>query len=308
MHGNGTSSARPFGAAAAGNRVMAGMFDLRPSGTGTGAEIHGLDLSSSPDDITFEAIRDALHEHRVLAIRAQRLEAPRFLEFARRFGRPEPHVLDQYHHPKLPEILILSNVRRDGHPIGLADGGTYWHTDYSYLEVPARATLLYSVTVPKVGGDTLFADQARAYDDLPEHTKARIAGLIGLHLYGNRDDMNPASREQAHPLGESQIAKRDIRVVGHPLVRRHPVTGRTALYAVSGTSIGIDGMDDAEALDLLRSLAAHSTQPQYQHRVKYGVGDVVVWDNAAMLHSATLTDPDDPRTLLRITTKEAARP
>jgi taurine dioxygenase len=287
---------------------MAAVLDLRPSGTGTGAEIHGLDLSSALDDVTFEAIRDALHEHRVLAIRAQRLEAPRFLDFARRFGRPEPHVLDQYHHPKLPEILILSNVRRDGHPIGLADGGTYWHTDYSYLEIPARATLLYSITVPKAGGDTLFADQARAYDDLPDHTKARIEPLIGLHLYGNRDDMDPASREKAHPLGDAQIEKREIRVVRHPLVRRHPITGRKALYAVSGTSFGIDGMDDTEALDLLRSLAAHSTQPQYQHRVKYGVGDVVVWDNAAMLHSATLTDPDDPRTLLRVTTKEAARP
>jgi taurine dioxygenase len=308
VHGNAMSSFRRPGDTAPGPRLMGAMFDLRPSGTGTGADIHGLDLSGTLDDATFEAVRDALHEHRVLAIRAQRLEAPRFLEFASRFGRPEPHVLDQYHHPKLPEILILSNVRRDGHPIGLADGGTYWHTDYSYLDVPARATLLYSVTVPKVGGDTLFADQARAYEDLPEHTKARIEPLVGLHLYGNRDDMDPASREKAHPLGDAQIAKRDIRVVRHPLVRRHPVTGRKALYAVSGSSIGIDGMDDSEALDLLRALTAHSTQPRYQHRVQYGVGDVVVWDNAAMLHSATLTDPDDPRTLLRVTTKEAARP
>lgn len=281
---------------------------LLPSGTGTGAEIHGLDLSSPLDDATFEEVRDALHEHRVLVIRAQRLEAPRFLDFAQRFGVPEPHVLDQYHHPKLPEILILSNVRRDGEAIGLADGGTYWHTDYSYLEVPARATLLYSITVPKVGGDTLFADQARAYDDLPEELQARIDGLHGLHLYGNRDDMHPDSREKAHPLGQAQIARRDIRVIRHPLVRRHPTTGRKALYAVSGTSIGIEGMGDDEALALLRSLTNHATQPKYQHRVKYGVGDVVVWDNAAMLHSATLTAPDDPRTLLRITTKEAARP
>lgn len=306
MHGKGVSPARPSGDAAPGLSVIGAMFDLRPSGTGTGAELHGLDLSQTIDDVRFEAIRDALHEHRVLVIRAQRLEAPRFLDFARRFGHPEPHVLDQYHHPKLPEILILSNVRRDGQPIGLADGGTYWHTDYSYLDVPDRATLLYSITVPKLGGDTLFADQARAYDDLPEHTKARIEHLVGLHLYGNRDDLDPASREKAHPLGNAQIEKRDIGIVRHPLVRRHPATGRKALYAVSGTSIGIDGFDNAEALDLLRSLATHSTRPQYQHRVKYGVGDVVVWDNAAMLHSATLTDPDDPRTLLRITTKEAA--
>src|SRR6267378_4410654 len=76
-------------------------------------------------------------------------------------------VLDQFHHPEYTDILILSNVKKDGKPMGLADGGTYWHSDYSYLEIPARATLLYSMQVPKVGGDTLFADQEQAYEDLP---------------------------------------------------------------------------------------------------------------------------------------------
>jgi taurine dioxygenase len=200
-----------------------------------------------------------------------------------------------------PEVMEIIKEPTDKINFG---GG--WHSDMSFLETPAIGSILYALELPEYGGDTLFADQARAYDDLPEHTKARIEHLVGLHLYGNRDDVDPASREKAHPLGEAQMEKRDIRVVRHPLVRRHPVIGRKALYAVSGTSIGIDGMDDAEALDLLRSLASHATQPRYQHRVKYGVGDVVVWDNAAMLHSATLTDPDDPRTLLRVTTKEAA--
>lgn len=273
-----------------------------------GAEIDGIDLAKPVDDTTFAGLRDALHRHHVLIIRGQRLEADKFLAFASRFGRPEPHVLDQYHHPVWPEILMLSNVRRDDQPIGLADGGTYWHSDYSYLEVPARATLLYSITVPKSGGDTLFADQARAYADLDDATKARIDDLRALHLYGNRDDLDPVSRLQAHPLAADQQARNAIRVITHPLVRRHPVTGRKALYAVSGTSIGIEGMDDAEALDLLRELATFSTQPRYQFRVKYGIGDVVVWDNASVLHSATLTDPGDARTLLRITTKEAARP
>ena len=101
---------------------------------------------------------------------------------------------------------------------------------------------------------------------------------------------------------------RGITYIRHPLVRRHPLTGRKVLYAVSGTSFGIDGMPDDEALDLLRELARHSTQPKYQFRVSYGVGDVVAWDNAAVLHSATLIDPDDPRTLWRITVKERERP
>ena len=202
-------------------------------------------------------------------------------------------------------ILILSNVQKDGKPTGLADGGTYWHTDYSYLTVPARATVLYSVQVPQVGGDTLFADQEQAYADLPAGMQQRIDDLITINVYGNRDIPDLASRESAFPPSEEQKAARGAFVIRHPLVRRHPYTGRKALYAVSGTSYGIEGMTEEDGLALLRELAAHSTQPKYQHRVSYGVGDVVFWDNASVLHSATLTDPVYPRTLLRITTKEA---
>lgn len=281
---------------------------LTPLDACMGAEIGGTDLGTSMTDAAFDEIREALHTHHVLVFRAQHLDASAFLAFARRFAVPEPHVLDQFHHPDHPEILILSNVRKDGEPTGLADGGTYWHSDYSYLEVPARATMLYSIQVPKVGGDTLFADQERAYADLPETVRARIDGLIGLHLYGNRDDLDERSRLVAYPLSDEQKAKRNIAVIRHPIVRRHPFTGRKALYAVSGTSLGIDGLPEGEALALLRELAEFSTRPEYQLRVKYGVGDVVVWDNASVLHSATLTHPDDPRTLWRITTKEVGRP
>lgn len=281
---------------------------LRPFDACLGAEIEGLDLATPLTDSAFAEVREALHARHVLVIRAQHLTAPAFLAFASRFAVPEPHVLDQFHHPEHPEILILSNVKQDGRPTGLADGGTYWHSDYSYLEIPARATLLYSITVPRVGGDTLFADQEQAYADLPESLRARIDPLVGLHLYGNREDLDERSRLVAHPLSAEQKAKREIRVVRHPIVRPHPITQRKALYAVSGTSMGIDGMPEGEAIALLRELAAFSTQSKYQLRVKYGVGDVVLWDNASVLHSATLTDPDDARTLWRITTKEVRRP
>jgi alpha-ketoglutarate-dependent taurine dioxygenase len=96
--------------------------------------------------------------------------------------------------------------------------------------------------------------------------------------------------------------------VRHPIARRHPITGRTALYAVSGSSFAIEGMPDDEAIGLLDELKAHATQEKYQYRLKYGVGDVVIWDNASLLHSATLIDPNDPRTLWRITIKEERKP
>ena len=97
-----------------------------------------------------------------------------FLAFARRFGRPEPHVINQFHYPGYPDILIPSNRRNNGEPIGLADAGSYFHTDYSYLEVPARLTMLYSIEVPSRGGNTLFANMSAAYDDLAESMKRRI--------------------------------------------------------------------------------------------------------------------------------------
>jgi taurine dioxygenase len=196
-------------------------------------------------------------------------------------------------------------VKRDGKPTGLQDAGSYFHTDYSYLQVPARATTLYSIQVPKAGGDTLFANQQAAYDDLPEAMKRRIDPLLGIHHYGNRNDTDERSRTAASPLTAEQKAKMPL--ITHRIARPHPVTGRKSLYAVSGSSFGIVGMPEDEARGLLDELAAHSTQPKYQLRFKYGVGDVVVWDNASLLHSATLIDPDDARTLWRVTMLELAK-
>jgi len=201
----------------------------------------------------FQEVWDAFFAAQVLVFRGLELTAGGFLSFARQFGRPEPHVIDQFHHSEHADILILSNRRKDGAPVGLADAGTYFHTDYSYLDVPARCTMLYSIEVPRAGGDTLFADQYAAYDGLPEAMKRRVDGLVALHHYGNRDDLDRASRTVASVLDE---------------------------------------------------LKRHATQDQYRLRLEYGVGDLVIWDNASLLHSATLTDPEDPRTLWRITVKE----
>jgi len=253
----------------------------------------------------FRQIWDAFFASQVLVFRGQRLTPSRYLEFARQFGRPEPHVINQFHHPEHADILILSNVKKDGEPIGLADAGTYFHTDYSYLDVPARATLLYSIEVPKKGGDTLFADQYTAYEELPASLKRTVENRVALHHYGNRDDQDRSSRTVASVLTEDQEKK--MAWVRHRIVRKHPVTGRKALYSVSGSSFGIEGMPEDEAIELLDELKAHATQQKYQYRLKYGVGDVVIWDNASLLHSATLTDPEDPRTLWRITVKEEGR-
>ena len=267
-----------------------------------GVAVDGLDLSEPLSDAAFGALEQLFFDNQVMAIKDQHLEPQDFAAFARRFGRPEPHVIDQFHYPGIPEILILSNGTKDGAPIGLRDGGSYFHTDYSYLATPARATLLYSRAVPRQGGNTLFANMYAAYDDLDAATKARIDDLVVLHHYGNRDDLDETSRTAASPLTEEQKGRVDW--VRHKLVRSHPRTGRKALYAVSGSSFAIEGMARDEGVALLDALKAHALQERYVHSYAYDVGDVVIWDDLATLHSATLTDPDDLRTLWRITILE----
>ncbi len=278
------------------------MLTTKPIAAGFGLETSGVDVSRPLSDAAFDDIANAFFAGQVLVLRDQHLTPSQYVAFGHRFGPPEPHVIDQFHHPADSNILILSNRRNNGAPIGLADAGTYFHTDYSYLQVPARATMLYSIEVPKVGGNTLFANQYAAYDDLPDAMKKRIAPMVGVHHYGNRKVGDEMSRVAASPLTDEQKAKMPL--ITHPLVRAHPVTGRKALYAVSGSSYGIVGMPEDEAVALLDELAAHATQPKYVLSYAYRVGDIVIWDNASLLHSATLTDPDDPRTLWRITIKE----
>jgi taurine dioxygenase len=267
-----------------------------------GTAIEGIDLSRGVSDAEFGEVAQALWQTGVLAIKRQRLAPEQFLAFARRFGRPEPHVIDQFHYPGHPDILILSNRRENGQPIGLADAGSYFHTDYSYLDIPARLTMLYSIEVPSRGGNTLFANMYGAYDDLPASTRTRIDDLVVLHHYGNRDDLDEQSRTAASTLTAEQQDK--VRWVRHKLVRTHHFTGRKALYAVSGSSFEIEGMPAADGRRLLDELKAHALQDKYRLSYSYEVGDVVLWDDLSTLHSATLIDPADPRTLWRITVKE----
>jgi taurine dioxygenase len=280
------------------------MITVEPISPIMGASIGGVDLSQALDAATFAQIEAALHEHCFIMFPAQRLTARQFSAFSKRWGRPEPHVIDTFHHPEVPDILVLSNVERDGKPTGLKDAGSYFHSDYSYLDVPARCTMLWALEMPEHGNGTTFANQTRAYEDLPPEMRERIAGLVGRHHYGNRDDLDETSRTVASVLTEAQ--KKKVHWVRHKLARPHPHTGRTALYAVSGSSFGIEGMGDAEAVRLLDELKVHATQKKYLHTVDYRVGDVIVWDNAQLLHSAPLPEHDQARTLWRITVKEDA--
>ncbi len=193
------------------------MITFKLLSPGFGVEAAGVDLSQPLSDADFAALERAFYAHQVLALRAQNITATQFGAFARRIGPPQPHVIDQFHHPEDSNILILSNVKKDGQPTGLQDAGSYFHTDYSYLQVPARATTLYSRVVPKVGGDTLFANQQAAYDDLPDAMKKRIEPLYAIHHYGNRNDQDEKSR---------------TRIGQHAEMGHVPVAGAAVMSAV----------------------------------------------------------------------------
>lgn len=273
---------------------------ISPAG---GCEMSGFDINTI-DDAGFAAVERALHDHLVVVIRDQQVDPDRFVAFARRFGAPEPHVIDQFHHQADPNILILSNrCDEAGNPLGLADGGTYFHSDYSYLDVPARCTILHAIEIPGEDAGTTFANQRAAYDDLPAATRASIRTRLCRHHYGNRDDLDESSRTAASKLSGDQKDK--MQWVRHPMVRDHPHTGRKALYAVSGSSFGVEGMEDDAGVALLDDLKAHATAERYCFTPRYREGDVVIWDNCSVLHRAPLIASDRPRTLWRITVKEA---
>jgi taurine dioxygenase len=279
------------------------MPDVRPLSDVLGAEISGIDLNTI-DDAGFKLIEDALHRHLVVKIPDQSVTPENFVKFSKRFGIPEPHVIDQFHHKADPNILILSNRTDEaGTPMGLADGGTYFHSDYSYLATPARCTMLFAIEIPGGDAGTTFANQRKAYEELPDTVKVQIDNVVCLHHYGNRDVKEETARTAASQLSDDQKRKMDW--VRHPLVRAHPHVGHKSLYAVSGSSYGIEGMGDDEGVSLLDDLKEHSTQKQYCYTPTYAKGDVVIWDNCSLLHSAPLIDPSRPRTLWRITVKEA---
>jgi taurine dioxygenase len=275
------------------------MASIAPLSDVLGARIDGLDVSERLVAHQSQWLADALHRHGFIVLKNQSLTPAQMVTFAKQWGRPSPHVIDTFHHPDDANILILSNVFKDGKPTGLVDAGTYFHTDYSYLDDVARCTILHAQDVPPAPNGTTFANQAKAYADLPSGMKEKIKNLVVKHHYGNRDDLDKQSRSVASVLNAEQAQR--VNWVRHPLVKPHPFSGQLALYAVSGSSFGIEGMPDDEALDLLRELAVHATQDKYCYTNNYENGDVIVWDNTLLLHSAPLIDLTRPRTLWRVT-------
>jgi taurine dioxygenase len=266
-----------------------------------GALIRGVDLRTLADNLA-EQIRAVWLQHLVVAFPDQTLTLDEFEQVALRFGPfgVDPYLKGLDDHPHVAEIRREANETA---PL-FAEG---WHSDWSFLASPPAATLLYGRVIPPVGGDTLYADQHAAYDALDDDLKARIDGLIGVHsarrgyskkgAYGDKD----VGRSMAIISSDDALATQ-----GHPLVRRHPETGRPALYLSPAYTIGIEGLDDAEAQPLLAELYAHEGREEFVYRHRWSEGMVTMWDNRSLVHSATGGYQGHQRLLHRITVAERA--
>ncbi len=260
-------------------------------GAALGANVTGVDLSTQAGSETLRILADALYEHRLLIIKNQLLDEEQYLTFGRWWGTPIPHVLDHMRMPGYPELLAVGNTEEKDRRHEIRNGAALWHTDQSYESVPASATMLYSILAPKAGGQTRFANMAAAYDALDDEIKERIDDLEVAHLYGagkRLDDEFVAS-----PLKtEKQIDR--VPTCHHPLVMRHPVTGRKVLYATGQSAFGIRNMDEDEATALLWDLKLHAVQDRFVYAHSYETGDIAIFDTLSTMHAATQIDIADP--------------
>lgn len=277
-----------------------------PSGAAIGAEVQGVDLRQM-DEATFDAIHQAWLDHSVLLFRGQSLTHADLVAFSRRFGELD-HAPVQENGRRfvegLPEIYIVSNVLGpDGQPIGsLGAGEAVWHTDMSYLQQPPKASLLYAVEIPPEGGDTWFAGMHAAWEALPSAFQAELRGLRVKHdgTYNSGGFL----RAGVTPSDDPRTAPGTL----HPLVCRHPETGREGLYLGRRRNAWIEDLDLRVSDELLDAIWAEATRPEHLWRHCWSVGDLVLWDNRNTLHRRDPFDPAARRIMHRTQVKGSAPP
>lgn len=275
-------------------------FEIRPLDAPLGAEVLGLDLNQPLSDADFARLHRAHLDHHVLVFREQRISPAQHIAFSRRWGPLQIHVLRNFQLPGHPEILQVSNKRdASGQPLGLGDAGHYWHSDLSYKAKPSLGSLLHAQELPEQGGDTLFANQHLAYEELPLALKSAIVGLRAEHSYLCRYDELRARNPWRPKLTPEQIA--EVTPAIHPVVVRHAETGRRGLFVSEHFSTRILDLPEDESRDLLDQLFEWSTRPRLVYRHRWQAHDLVFWDNRSLLHLATGCPEHLPRHLYRTT-------
>jgi taurine dioxygenase len=259
-----------------------------------GAEIGGVDLKEPLADSVFAEIRRAFGEYGVVFFRDQQLTPEQHLAFAERFG---PIDINRFF-ATVPDYPMIAEVRKE--PEQERNIGNGWHTDHSYDQIPALGSMLYARAVPKTGGDTLFGSMYAAYDALTDGLKATLEGLRGCH--SSRHVFGAEGRARRGDLvgriGNPELATQDA---VHPVVIRHPETGRKALYVNPGFTLRFEGWTDDESRPLLEYLYHHATRPEFTCRFHWRQGSLALWDNRSTWHFALNDYHGERRLLHRIT-------
>jgi alpha-ketoglutarate-dependent 2,4-dichlorophenoxyacetate dioxygenase len=269
-------------------------LDVTPLHPLFAAKITGADLSRPIDEGVQRAIERAMDTYAVCVLPGQRLDDAQQIAFSRFYGPLEvspgigrkPGAISADARIRHKEIFDISNLDQDGDILeadnpraSFMRGNELWHTDSSFKTAGATWSMLHAKAVPPSGGNTEFADTRAAYDALPEVMKRRLEGLVAEHSLWH-------SRSQLGGYVPTEDERKLLPWARHRLVRRHPGSGRNALYIAAHAS-HIVGMPVEEGQALLQELMAFATQPQFVYSHQWQVGDLVIWDNRCTMHRAT---------------------
>ena len=254
-------------------------LSFRPLSHALGAEVQDVDLAQPLSNSEFDQIHQAFLDSGILLFRDQKITREQHIAFSRRFGELDNHdSLPRDRHPDYPELLLVTNIAKEnGKPSDSKYTGQQWHSDMSFTPVPSLGSLLLGITIPPVGGDTMFTNMYRAYDTLSDGMKKMIEGLHGIHTGTRKVDDPNSDREKEQRKINPPIAQ--------PVVRVHPETGRKALYIGEKVSCFVD-MTTEESKPLIEYLVRHATRPQFVYRHQWRADDIVLWDNRCTMHMA----------------------
>jgi taurine dioxygenase len=288
-----------------GSRVAASTVEVIPTNAALGAEVRGVDLRHL-DETTFKRLMQAWHQYSVVLVRGQPLSDQELIAFSQRLGDLDWAPVQESGRrfvEGLPEIYIVSNVKVNGEPIGsLGDGEAVWHTDMSYLDLPPKASMLYSLEVPPAGGNTSFCSMYAIYEALPVGLKDRITGLKIKH--DGTFNSGGYVRQGVTPTDDPITSPGAV----HPLVCTHPDTGRRMLYLGRRRNAYLVGLELKVSEALLDELWSFVDRPECAWEHIWRIGDLVLWDNRCTMHRRDAFDPSSRRIMHRTQVKGEQRP
>ena len=268
-------------------------FEVEPIGPTIGGEIHGLDLTKPLDPATARALENALIERKVIYLRNQHITPAQHVAIGRLFGDLEVHPFSAQ--GEFPEVVVLDNHKDN--PVLSTD---VWHSDTTFRECPTKYSILRALIMPKVGGDTIWADMCAAYEGLSDRMRQQLDGLEAIHDFQNFRRLFTKSDEDQQRLRRMEELYPNPT---HPVVRTHPATGKKALYVNPQFTLAIKDMHEDESRALLDVLFAQTKIPEYQFRLRWKPGTITFWDNRSTQHYAANDYYPNRRRMERVAVK-----